>query len=218
MTGSSPRRAARGFTLIELLVVMLIIGTLLSIAVPRYFRTLEHARETVLRQDLAILREAIDKYYADRGEDPDTLVALADTRYVQLFAADAIRFAIAAYYAHGHRYPNTRQDLLVDNRSPVPVHYLRRLYIDPMTNGTEWQLVPAPEGGIKGVYSASTLAPIKRQNFAEIDKGFTDKDCYCAWQFVYEPRFRRRGAPGNPAPGNPASGDPAPGNQIGRAS
>ncbi|TLY63042.1 MAG: prepilin-type N-terminal cleavage/methylation domain-containing protein [Gammaproteobacteria bacterium] len=83
MTGSSPRRAARGFTLIELLVVMLIIGTLLSIAVPRYFRTLAHARETVLRQDLAILREAIDKYYADRGEYPDTLVALADKRYVQ---------------------------------------------------------------------------------------------------------------------------------------
>ena len=88
MTGSSPRRAARGFTLIELLVVMLIIGTLLSIAVPRYFRTLEHARETVLRQDLAILREAIDKYYADRGEYPDTLVALADKRYVQSIPVD----------------------------------------------------------------------------------------------------------------------------------
>src|SRR2546430_11786696 len=81
MTGSSPRRAARGFTLIELLVVMLIIGTLLSIAVPRYFRTLAHARETVLRQDLAILRESIDKYYADRGEYPDTLVALVGERH-----------------------------------------------------------------------------------------------------------------------------------------
>src|SRR5438445_297231 len=88
MTGSCSRRAARGFTLIELLVVMLIIGTLLSIAVPRYFRTLAHARETVLRQDLAILREAIDKYYADRGEYPDTLVALADKRYVQSIPLD----------------------------------------------------------------------------------------------------------------------------------
>lgn len=88
MSGSSRRSAARGFTLIELLVVMMIIGTLLSIAVPRYFRTLEHARETVLRQDLAILREAIDKYYADRGEYPDTLVALADKRYVQSIPLD----------------------------------------------------------------------------------------------------------------------------------
>src|SRR5213596_1154757 len=88
MTGSRRTAAHRGFTLIELLVVMMIIGTLLSIAVPRYFRTLEHARETVLRQDLAILREAIDKYYADRGEYPDTLVALADKRYVQSIPVD----------------------------------------------------------------------------------------------------------------------------------
>lgn len=93
MTGSTPglRRRARadcGFTLIELLIVMAIIGTLLSIAVPRYFRSLQHARETVLKQDLSILREAIDKYYADRGEYPDTLVALADKRYVQSIPVD----------------------------------------------------------------------------------------------------------------------------------
>jgi len=67
MTGRIPglrgrARPNRGFTLIELLIVMAIIGTLLSIAVPRYFRSLQHARETVLKQDLSILREAIDKY------------------------------------------------------------------------------------------------------------------------------------------------------------
>jgi len=82
MTGNVCRSAARGFTLIELLVVMVIIGTLLSIAVPRYFRTLEHARETVLRQDLAILREAIDKFFADRNEYPEKLTTLAEKRYV----------------------------------------------------------------------------------------------------------------------------------------
>src|SRR5438477_8838941 len=88
MTGSGRTALQRGFTLIELLVVMMIIGTLLSIAVPRYFRTLAHARETVLRQDLAILREAIDKYYADRAEYPDTLAALADKRYVRSIPVD----------------------------------------------------------------------------------------------------------------------------------
>ena len=103
MTGSCPRRAARGFTLIELLVVMLIIGTLLSIAVPRYFRTLAHARETVLRQDLAILREAIDKYYADRGEYPDTLVALADKRYVQSIPLDPYARAVGRSGPPGHQ-------------------------------------------------------------------------------------------------------------------
>jgi general secretion pathway protein G len=78
----------RGFTLIELLIVMAIIGTLLSIAVPRYFRSLEHAREAVLKQDLAILREAIDKYYADLNEYPETLQALADKHYVRSVPAD----------------------------------------------------------------------------------------------------------------------------------
>jgi general secretion pathway protein G len=78
----------RGFTLIELLVVMLIIGALLSIAVPRYFKTVEHARETVLKQDLAILREAIDKHYADLGQYPDSLGALVDKRYVRSVPVD----------------------------------------------------------------------------------------------------------------------------------
>ena len=81
-------RREKGFTLIELLIVMAIIGTLLTIAVPRYFRALEHARETVLRQDLAILREAIDKHYADLNEYPDVLAALVDKRYVRSLPVD----------------------------------------------------------------------------------------------------------------------------------
>jgi general secretion pathway protein G len=82
------RRQTRGFTLIELLVVMAIIGTLLAIAVPRYFHSLQHARETVLREDLAILREAIDKYYSDLNQYPDTLQALATRRYVRAVPVD----------------------------------------------------------------------------------------------------------------------------------
>ena len=79
---------ASGFTLIELLVVMAIIGTLLALAVPRYFHTLQRARENVLRQDLAILRESIDKYYSDLNEYPQTLQALADKHYVRAVPAD----------------------------------------------------------------------------------------------------------------------------------
>jgi general secretion pathway protein G len=80
--------AHRGFTLIELLIVMAIIGTLLSLVVPRYFHSLQHARETVLKQDLASLREAIDKYYADLNEYPDTLAALSDKHYVRSIPVD----------------------------------------------------------------------------------------------------------------------------------
>jgi general secretion pathway protein G len=77
-----------GFTLIELLIVMAIIATLLSIAVPRYFRALEHARETVLKQDLALVREAIDKYYADLDQYPQNLTDLAERHYLRAVPAD----------------------------------------------------------------------------------------------------------------------------------
>ena len=60
----------RGFTLIELVVVMAIIALLLSLALPRYFNHLESARETILKQDLAVMRDAIDKYHGDRGRYP----------------------------------------------------------------------------------------------------------------------------------------------------
>ena len=85
MTGRAQRR---GFTLIELLVVMSIIATLLTIAVPRYFRTLEHSRETVLRQDLTVMRDAIDKHYGDFGQYPDSLVALVERHYIRAVPVD----------------------------------------------------------------------------------------------------------------------------------
>ena len=88
MTRRAGRTATHGFTLIELLIVMAIIGTLLSIAVPRYFRSLHHARETVLKQDLSILREAIDKYYADLNQYPEKLPDLVDKHYVRSMPVD----------------------------------------------------------------------------------------------------------------------------------
>ena len=81
-------KGSKGFTLIELLVVMAIIGALLSIAVPRYFHSVQHARETVLKEDLTILREAIDKYYADLNQYPDKLDDLAEKRYVRSVPVD----------------------------------------------------------------------------------------------------------------------------------
>jgi type II secretory pathway pseudopilin PulG len=106
-----------------------------------------------------------------------------------LFAGDAIRMAIAGYYASGHQYPLSLQLLLMDDRSPVPKRYLRRLYIDPLTGSADWTLIHASDGvGIMGVVSSSKLAPIKRKNFSVLDASFEDSDCYCAWQFVYVPR------------------------------
>ena len=81
---------ARGFTLLELLVVMAIIATLLTIAVPRYFRSLERSREVVLQQDLVTLRESIDKFYGDTGKYPETLAMLVDKHYLRRIPVDPI--------------------------------------------------------------------------------------------------------------------------------
>lgn len=80
----------RGFTLIELLVVMAIIATLLSIVAPRYFRHLDRAGEVALRQTLNVVRDAIDKYHADKGRYPPTLDDLVGQRYLRQLPVDPI--------------------------------------------------------------------------------------------------------------------------------
>ena len=80
----------KGFTLIELLVVMAIIATLLSIVSPRYFHSIDKAKETVLRQDLAIMRDAIDKFYSDMGSYPITLDELVERRYLRSIPIDPL--------------------------------------------------------------------------------------------------------------------------------
>lgn len=87
VTGKFPRR---GFTLIELLVVMAIIAMLLSIAVPRYLRSVDDAREAALKSSLAQVREAIDHFYADRGVYPQTLPDLIEKRYLRSIPVDPI--------------------------------------------------------------------------------------------------------------------------------
>jgi general secretion pathway protein G len=87
LTVTGERRSA-GFTLIELLVVMTIIGVLLTLAVPRYFRTVQHSKETVLRKDLSVVRESIDRYYGDLGQYPEELGSLVEKHYIRNVPVD----------------------------------------------------------------------------------------------------------------------------------
>lgn len=80
----------KGFTLIELLVAMAIIALLLSIVTPRYFHNVTKAEEAVLKQDLSLMREALDKYHADTGQYPDTLADLVNKRYLRKIPVDPI--------------------------------------------------------------------------------------------------------------------------------
>jgi len=80
----------KGFTLIELLVVLAIVALLLSIAVPRYYGSLDKSKEAVLKENLYQVRDAIGKYYADKGKYPDSLEALTTARYLRNLPLDPI--------------------------------------------------------------------------------------------------------------------------------
>lgn len=87
----------KGFTLIELLAVMAIIALLLTIAVPKYFGSVDRSRETILRQDLATMREALDKYYGDTGQYPDQLEDLTTRKYLRSIPQDPITESNASW-------------------------------------------------------------------------------------------------------------------------
>jgi general secretion pathway protein G len=90
-------RSSGGFTLIELLVVMVIISLLLTLAVPRYFASVERSKEAVLKQSLRTVRDAIDKYFADNEKYPETLDALVTGRYLRSVPVDPVTGSAATW-------------------------------------------------------------------------------------------------------------------------
>ncbi len=80
----------RGFTLIELLVVLSVVALLLTLAVPRYFGSIDKSKEAVLRENLNQMRDAISRYYADKGKYPESLEALAADKYLRKVPLDPI--------------------------------------------------------------------------------------------------------------------------------
>ncbi len=78
----------QGFTLIELIVVMLIIAILTAVAVPRFAAMVKSAREAALKQDLQVMRQAIDAYTMDKGKAPQSLHQLVRTGYLRAIPVD----------------------------------------------------------------------------------------------------------------------------------
>ena len=85
---ASMRAQRSGFTLIELIVVMAIVALLVSIAAPRYFQSVDRAKDNTLRTSLNVMRDAIDKFSADKGRYPDSLNELVDARYLRAVPSD----------------------------------------------------------------------------------------------------------------------------------
>jgi general secretion pathway protein G len=85
-----PMAHRRGFTLIELLIVLGIIALLLTLAVPRFFPSIDKARETILAENLRTTREIIGQYYSDTGRYPDSLEQLVEKKYLRALPVDPL--------------------------------------------------------------------------------------------------------------------------------
>lgn len=83
-------RYKSGFTLIELLVVLAIVALLLSLALPRYFQSIDTAKDAVLKENLHLVRQTIDKFFADTGQYPESLQQLVDKKYLRALPVDPI--------------------------------------------------------------------------------------------------------------------------------
>lgn len=80
----------RGFSLLELMIAMFIMIILISVAVPTYQRSVQHARETVLKENLWQMRRAIDQFTADKGKLPQSLDDLVENKYLREKPMDPI--------------------------------------------------------------------------------------------------------------------------------
>src|SRR5579863_1031307 len=82
------RKNQAGFTLVELMIVMAIIGVLTAVAIPSYLGAVRQAREAVLKEDLHVLRAAIDSYTADKQKAPQSLDDLVSEGYMKSIPVD----------------------------------------------------------------------------------------------------------------------------------
>ena len=86
----SSRSRERGFTLLEMLIVVALIGIVVAVAVGQYRNSIQKAKEAVLREDLYIMRTAIDQFFADKGRYPSDLFELVDEKYLYDLPIDPI--------------------------------------------------------------------------------------------------------------------------------
>src|SRR5215218_6615335 len=87
---SQVRHRQKGFSLLELMIAMFILIILLSVAFPTYQRTIQHARETVLKENLWQMRRAIDQFKADKQKLPQSVDELVKEKYLQEIPVDPI--------------------------------------------------------------------------------------------------------------------------------
>jgi type II secretory pathway pseudopilin PulG len=120
-----------------------------------------------------------------------------------LFVGDEYRRAITSYYQMTPTkvkvYPRSLNDLIEDDRFPIPVQHLRRLYPDPITDSADWGLVKAGEA-IIGVHSLSEAPTLKKAGFSKQYKEFELAKTYDQWRFLARPSPAAITRPSRPKP------------------
>jgi general secretion pathway protein G len=107
----------KGFTLVELMVVLAVIALLLSVVVPDYMGRMRRAEEAVLQENLTLMRDALDKHYADAGKYPTTLEELVAKHYLRAIPKDPFTQSAATWVAVPPQ--DTRKGNVWDVRSPA---------------------------------------------------------------------------------------------------
>src|SRR3954452_19252334 len=92
-------RRPAGFTMVELMVVLTVIALLLSVVVPDYLGRVKRAEEAVLKENLVVMRDALDKHYADAGKYPGSLDELVSKRYLRAIPNDPFTQSASTWIA-----------------------------------------------------------------------------------------------------------------------
>ena len=125
MVGNGLRRRAvhagtRGFTLVELLIVVAIIGILTGLATVQLRQTPRKAKEAVLKEDLFVMRDVIDQYFADKGAYPGSLQTLVDEGYIRKIPTDPFTKSDQTWIEEEADFADSSADLsggIIDVRS-----------------------------------------------------------------------------------------------------
>ena len=121
-------------------------------------------------------------------------LALRDKEIELLFIGQQFRAALLSYEQHSPvgalPRPSELQQLLTDDRSPVPRRHLRRRFVDPLTGRDEWGLLKDNSGRIVGVYSLATGRPVKQDKFEAPFENFRGSERYSQWVFSPYPLVR----------------------------
>ncbi len=139
-----PTRSQRGMSLLELIIVMAIVGILAAVAVPLLKNAPRRAQEAALKQNLRVMRDAIEQHYADKGHYPPNLDALVEQQYLRTIPQDPITRSTDTWVEVLAAFPSIASD-------------------DPWS---ETDLSPVGDPGIEDVHSGSEETSLDGEPYA----------------------------------------------------